>query len=252
MASLRRTHQSEAQRLMQAREAEASQQELEKELKKMKLVDAQTALDERTEAKRQIREFEAMRQEQLMEKAIYDKYHREEERKKEIEREEALATELARAKIAQMSEEKMRQQVRESSIELRELEQKLKEGYVAKERAAQIAEKNAIAWDHRAREAEIAIQMKKEYELAEEEQKLLVLQRNKEKEIYQSQLEQQLLEQEQKKQEAYEEFLKDKLMIDEIVRKIYEEDQREQEMKMESQRQTQRYDVYAFLLGDPR
>ena len=32
--------------------------------------------------------------------------------------------------------------------------------------------------------------------------------------------------QEQKRQEAYEEFLKEKLMIDEIVRKIYEEDER--------------------------
>ena len=69
---------------------------------------------------------------------------REAERKLEIQREEALATELARAKLAQMSEEKMRQQVRESSIELRELEAKLKEGYVAKERAAQIMEKEAI------------------------------------------------------------------------------------------------------------
>ena len=33
-------------------------------------------------------------------------------------------------------------------------------------------------------------------------------------------------EQELKKQQAYEEFLKEKLMIDEIVRKIYEEDRR--------------------------
>ena len=32
--------------------------------------------------------------------------------------------------------------------------------------------------------------------------------------------------QEQKRQDEYEEFLKEKLMIDEIVRKIYEEDQR--------------------------
>ena len=32
--------------------------------------------------------------------------------------------------------------------------------------------------------------------------------------------------QEKKRREAYEEFLKEKLMIDEIVRKIYEEDQR--------------------------
>lgn len=43
---------------------------------------------------------------------------------------------------------------------------------------------------------------------------------------YQEELEKQLIEQERKKQEAYEEFLKEKLMIDEIVRKIYEEDQR--------------------------
>jgi len=35
-----------------------------------------------------------------------------------------------------------------------------------------------------------------------------------------------LIVQEQRRQEAYEEFLKEKLMIDEIVRKIYEEDQR--------------------------
>ena len=33
-------------------------------------------------------------------------------------------------------------------------------------------------------------------------------------------------EKELKRQQAYEEFLKEKLMIDEIVRKIYEEDQR--------------------------
>lgn len=41
---------------------------------------------------------------------------------------------------------------------------------------------------------------------------------------YQQELEKQLEEKEQKKQEAYEEFLKEKLMVDEIVRKIYEED----------------------------
>lgn len=43
---------------------------------------------------------------------------------------------------------------------------------------------------------------------------------------YQQELERQLEEQEMNKQKAYEEFLKEKLMIDEIVRKIYEEDVR--------------------------
>lgn len=44
--------------------------------------------------------------------------------------------------------------------------------------------------------------------------------------LYQQQLEKQLEEQEINKQRQYEEFLKEKLMIDEIVRKIYEEDMR--------------------------
>ena len=42
---------------------------------------------------------------------------------------------------------------------------------------------------------------------------------------YQQELERQLEEQEQKRQQEYEEGLKEKLMVDEVVRKIYEEDQ---------------------------
>lgn len=41
----------------------------------------------------------------------------------------------------------MRQQVRENSIELRELEKKLKSAYLNKERAAQIAEKEAMQYE---------------------------------------------------------------------------------------------------------
>ena len=68
--------------------------------------------------------------------------------------------------------------------------------------------------------------------MKEEYQRALQVEREKEKQRweesvhYQEQLERQLAEKERLKQEAYEEFLKEKLMIDEIVRKIYEEDQR--------------------------
>uniref|UniRef100_A0A8C1VSN9 Meiosis-specific nuclear structural protein 1 n=1 Tax=Cyprinus carpio TaxID=7962 RepID=A0A8C1VSN9_CYPCA len=54
-------------------------------------------------------------------------------------------------------------------------------------------------------------------------------------------LERQLEEKERKRQEAYEEFLKEKLMVDEIVRKIYEEDQRELQLRLEKVVATQRY-----------
>lgn len=50
-------------------------------------------------------------------------------------------------------------------------------------------------------------------------------QRNKERAKYYLDLEKQLEDQERRKQDAYEQLLKEKLMIDEIVRKIYEEDQ---------------------------
>ena len=75
-------------------------------------------------------------------------------------------------------------------------------------------------------EAEMAQVMQREYEKAKE----IEMEKEKERYIqsvhYQQELESQLEEQERKKQEAYEEFLKEKLMIDEICRKIYEEDQR--------------------------
>ena len=62
--------------------------------------------------------------------------------------------------------------------------------------------------------------------------KALEMERHKEKQRwedsvrYHEELERQLREQELAKQEQYEEFLKEKLMIDEIVRKIYAEDQK--------------------------
>ena len=55
--------------------------------------------------------------------------------------------------------------------------------------------------------------------------------------MYQQQLEYQLKEQEEAKRIAYEDFLREKLLIDEIVRKIYDEDLRETEDRFKQQQQ---------------
>jgi len=68
--------------------------------------------------------------------------------------------------------------------------------------------------------------MKAEAERAREADVIRAKEEYHEKVRYQQELERQLEEQELNKQKAYEEFLKEKLMIDEIVRKIYEEDMR--------------------------
>ncbi|KFQ57537.1 Meiosis-specific nuclear structural protein 1, partial [Pelecanus crispus] len=162
-------------------------------------------------------------------------------RELQLEQEERLAAELARLNHEKLKDEKMRQQVRENSLELRELEKKLKSAYMNKERAAQITEKEALQHEKTKCEAEIARKMKEEYERVIKEESSAQLKRNKEKIMYQQELEKQLEEQERKKQGAYEEFLREKLMIDEIVRKIYEEDQMEKQLKLDKMRATQMY-----------
>ena len=114
----------------------------------------------------------------------------------------------------------------ETSYELRELESKLRAAYVQKERTAQMAEKEALKFDSYLEDAEIARRMRSETDKAEEERRQREVIRQQEMVRYKQELERQLEEREVGKQKAYEEFLREKLVIDEIVRKIYEEDQR--------------------------
>ena len=58
-----------------------------------------------------------------------------------------MATELEKLKLSALRDEKIRQQMRENSVELRELEKKLKAGYMNRERSAQIAEKEAMKYE---------------------------------------------------------------------------------------------------------
>ncbi|NXS59181.1 MNS1 protein, partial [Brachypteracias leptosomus] len=164
-------------------------------------------------------------------------------RRRELQREqeERLAAELARLSHDKLRDEKMRQQVRENSLELRELERMLKWAYLNKERAEQVAEKAALQRERMKREDEIDQKLKEEYERLMEEESSAELRRNKEKIIYQQELEKQLKEQERQKQDAQEEFLREKLVIDEIVRKIYEEDQMEKQLKIDKMKAIQAY-----------
>lgn len=127
------------------------------------------------------------------------------------------------------------------SYEIRQLEKNLREGYVNKERHAQMAEKEAHKFDSLIEDAEIMRRMKEEAERAQYEQSIRDQQKAIENRRYKQDIHKQIEEKEEAKQKAYEEFLKEKLLIDEIVRKLYEEDQREIERKMLSQQATKEY-----------
>ncbi|XP_015420462.1 PREDICTED: meiosis-specific nuclear structural protein 1 [Myotis davidii] len=103
--------------------------------------------DDRADRKRFLRLLQDEQFELDMEEAIQKAEENKRLRELQFEQEEKLAVELAKLKHESLKDEKMRQQVKENSIELRELEKKLKAAYMNKERAAQIAEKDAIKYE---------------------------------------------------------------------------------------------------------
>ncbi|XP_072471897.1 meiosis-specific nuclear structural protein 1 [Notamacropus eugenii] len=197
--------------------------------------------DERIARRRVLRLLQDEQFELDMEEAVQKTEENKRIKAMQLEQEQKLAAELAKLKDESLKDEKMRQQIRENSHELRDLEKKLKAAYMNKERAAQIAEKEAINYERMKRDSEIARCMKEEEERYTKEQNEAEARRYKEKIQYQQDLEQQLEDQERKKQEAYKELLQEKLMIDEIVRKVYEEDLMERQQQLEKMAATHRY-----------
>lgn len=102
---------------------------------------------------------------------------------------------MERLKWEKQRDERLRQQIRENSTELRELEAKLRAGYMNKERAAQLAEKETLRCLEEEREAEIAAMMKSEHDKAVEMEEKKEVQRWERSIQYQEQLERQLEEQ---------------------------------------------------------
>ncbi|KAM9860549.1 uncharacterized protein ACBR49_012903 [Aulostomus maculatus] len=195
--------------------------------------------EERFEMKRHQRQIQEELQEREMEISLLKAEEERINREKQLEQEERIAKELARIKHEKQREEKMRQHIKENSAELRELESRLKSVYLNRERAAQIAEHEARKLEIMRQEAELSQKLERGHQQAEAQKQKQEQRRHEEMIQYQRDLEQQLVEREQKRQEAYEEFLKEKLMVDEIIRKIYEEDQRERQLKMEKVRAIQ-------------
>lgn len=215
--------------------------QMRKDLDRQKMLDRIALSEDKVNAKRNYRLQAQINKEREIEEAL-ERSKSEQIAKTQLkEQEERLAKELERFKCEKLRDDKMRQQLRETSYELRELEAKLKEAYVNKERHAQMAEKEAHKFDEMLENAQILKRMKEEAERADRESKAREQNRAVEMHKFKQELHRQLEEKENAKQSKYEEFLRDKLLIDEIVRKIHEEDQKEIERKMLARQATKEY-----------
>ncbi|CAG9835454.1 unnamed protein product [Diabrotica balteata] len=148
-------------------------------------------------------------------------------REKKAYQENVLARELDVIKRKEFTEAKMRQLLRENSSELRELERKLKAAYINKELAAQISQKQAERINQKIRETEAHKVMRQAWIDQKEYQKQLLQDDMVKKSQYKQELQEQLIMREKMKRHLYEEYLREKKLIDDIVQRIHDEDERE-------------------------
>ncbi|KAL7547586.1 hypothetical protein ACHAWF_010874 [Thalassiosira exigua] len=155
---------------------------------------------------------------------------------KELER--RMVTEIHRQKTEQEKREREMQRICETSEELKELERKLKTAYVNKERAAQHQEAMLIRMLENDREQ--AIEEKMEYD------RQLDIQRQEEREQHRRRnltaqkqvLQKQMLAREEQNEKLKEEASRDKKMIDDIIAKINQEDDLDQEARRKKVEET--------------
>ncbi|CAH8439899.1 unnamed protein product [Dicrocoelium dendriticum] len=143
----------------------------------------------------------------------------------------AIAHELARQKSQKISEEKLRQKLREGSQELRALEAKLRNAYIAKQQLIQIADKKARICDEMAKEAAYTHLMELEQRPCRTKSEQDELHRKTRQLQLKAQLDAQLNERADIRRFAYEERLRDKAMVEETTRRVHEADKKEREKK---------------------
>ncbi|CAH1968702.1 unnamed protein product [Acanthoscelides obtectus] len=121
----------------------------------------------------------------------------------------------------------IRQQLRENDPDLRDLERKLKAAYINKELAAQIEQKEAERLNEKIK-AKQTHHILQEAWLEENEKKRLIQQEEINKKAqYKQELQDQMILREQAKRAMYEEFLIHKKVIDDIIQRIHDENERE-------------------------
>jgi len=194
------------------------------------------------QSKIDIRRRESQQQACRTEQQYEDKIRREEFEKrlkdKTILQNQAIATELDREIAEEERKRREMQRICEESPELRELERALKIAYLNRERAVQFEEKILLA--QREHERMQAIDEQMEYE------RLKAIRQESDKQggrkaMYEDQravLLNQIAERQEMLSEARRQTERDRQMVDEIVRKIYDEDEADMKRKKEMQAAT--------------
>ncbi|KAJ8323485.1 hypothetical protein QVD99_006967 [Batrachochytrium dendrobatidis] len=230
----------------ESRRQQNMREDMVKHLQRDTLIKTTLSSDNRVEQVRLHRAQKLQEQEQETYNYLMEDDQRQKDIKDNLKFEEELIEEMGRIQHERVKEQKLRQSIRENSVELRELEKKLNYAYMNKERSLQLQEKQLISKQSKIQEDTVIAEMNahsyKEYAKEVDKQRK-AQERNIE---YHQALNNQLAEAEVKKQQEYEQFLKEKAVVDEIVKRILEENERESNLRLEKQNETKQF-IEAFM-----
>ncbi|ORZ38417.1 tumor suppressor, Mitostatin-domain-containing protein [Catenaria anguillulae PL171] len=223
-------------REMANRRNDFAREDLCHQLSKDKLLYDSLLKDDRLDRARRARHYKALEDEQSMLDRIHQQREAAEEKRKVVEQHEAMVRQIQADHDELIRQEKIRQSIRESSVELRELEQKLHYAYMNAERAKQLQEKSLAQTIDQQREHDYAVQMAQQLQVAQAAERAAEEAAWQKSRQYKASLQNQLAEREDKKREDMELFLKEKAVVDELIRRIQSEDSAEQQRRLAQQR----------------
>lgn len=227
------------QRLEQRRVADAKVNELHRFKQNNLRYDAVARSDDRVElARRQARQ--AQQQEELENLRQIEQQAREQESLAVLrEQDEQMAAALHDLKVQKQAEEGNARRICEESEELKELKEKLRAAKISKVRATQLEERKLLEKQRHTQDRQMdeLMETKRQEDIAADAAKA-------ERQFFENlqrrgHLRNQIAERQVAKREAYEAFLREKAMVDEIVRGIEEEDRYKMQANIEKQKYLQ-------------
>ncbi|KAI9164384.1 mannosyl-oligosaccharide alpha-1,2-mannosidase [Blastocladiella emersonii ATCC 22665] len=223
------------------RKREFAREDLVSTLKQDKVLYDTFTNDERLEINRRNREYRKFDEEQALIDELQRQQAETEQRLAAKQRNEETLRQIQEQHEELVRQEKIRQSIRESSVELRELEQKLHYAYMNAERAKQIEHRHLARGQEQQTEHEYAEQVARQLEAAAAAEKAAEETAWRQSRAYKASLQQQLADREDRKREDMEQFLREKAVVDELIQRIHAEDAAEQQRRLAQQRTTRAF-----------
>lgn len=228
-------------RALETKRKQEYREDIMKAIQKDTLLMSTLGSDIRVDHKRRVRKLEIDQIEQETFESLIRDHELKIEQARVLKEEEETALEINREAAEMQRHIKIRQSIHENSPELRELEKKLNAAYTNKERQIQLDEQRLSKEIVKLQDSRLNLEMKAANEKGKIQDKLQQVETAEKQHQYSVALGNQLQELEHRKKEEHLVFLKEKELIDEVVRKINEENRANAEMHMQKAKETKEY-----------